>query len=88
MDRLDLRDQGPILGRPWALRPPQPVVEAAGRGVQHPTHQAYWEVFAMISDELQLHFCVAEKMVTAFLRNISGSRFLWPQMGRRPARVF
>jgi hypothetical protein len=23
-----------------------------------------------------------------FLRNISGSRFLWPQVGRRPAMVF
>ena len=28
VDRLDLRDQGPLLGRPPALRPPQPIVEA------------------------------------------------------------
>jgi hypothetical protein len=50
-------------------------------------HKTHRKVFAMISDELELHFGVSEKMATAFLRNISGSRFLWPQVGCRPARV-
>ena len=54
VDRLDLLDQRTILGRPPALRPPQPVVEAAGRGLQNPTHQTYWEVFSMILDELDV----------------------------------
>src|SRR4051794_25919406 len=62
MDRLDLLDQGPVLSCPLALRPPQPVVEAAGRGPQNPAHQPHWEVFAMASDELERHFCVSEKM--------------------------
>src|SRR4051812_28489889 len=67
VNRLDLLDQGLVLGRPPALRPP-PVVEAAGRGLQHPAHQTYWEVFAMILDELKLHFGVSEKMATAFFK--------------------
>src|SRR3712207_948736 len=81
MDRLDLRDQGLILGRPGALRPPQPVVEAAGRGIQNPAHWAHRKVFAMIFDELEFHFGISEKMATAFfkmsrsIRKRSFSRF-------------
>src|SRR3954465_8468888 len=68
VNRLDLLDQGLVLGGPPALRPPQPVVEAAGRGIQHPAHQAHRKVFAMISDELKLHFGTSEKMATTFLK--------------------
>src|SRR4051794_10668410 len=71
---LDLLDQSTILGRPWALRSPQPVVEATRRGLQNPAHQAHRKVFSMVSDELERHFCVSEKMAIAFFKTSRSMR--------------
>src|SRR5690349_14695052 len=74
VDRLDLLDQGAVLHRPRALRPVQPVVEATGRCLQNSAHQAHWKVPAMMSDELELHFAVSEKMEMAFFKTSRSMR--------------
>jgi hypothetical protein len=66
----------------------QVLLKSSGADIQDRALYRNRPITAVSLNKGVLHRYSLAKYAVAFLRNISGSRFLWPQVGRRPAKVF